>query len=69
MSSSADTGRYALSNGSFAGIATSDLNNEKTRAYLADGVEGANNITDTVQMAFVMVVDGVITNALIMSQR
>lgn len=69
MSSSADTGRYALSNGSFAGIATSDLNDEKTRAYLADGVEGANNITDTVQMAFVMVVDGVITNALIMSQR
>ncbi len=69
MSSSADTGRYALSNGSFAGIATSDLNNEKTRAYLADGVDGANNITDTVQMAFVMVVDGVITNALIMSQR
>lgn len=67
-SSSAEDGRYAFSNGAFSGIATSNLNSTKEYAYLGTVAEEVDN-TETVQMAFVMVVDGVITNALVISQN
>lgn len=58
------TGRNALSSGSFIGVATGDLDSNGY-GWFAD-VEDEFNFSETIQYAFMMVVDGVVTNALVM---
>lgn len=67
------TGRNALSSGSFIGVASSDLDASGYGWFNVDNddefpTDLAYDFSTTVQYAFMMVVDGVVTNALVMQQ-
>lgn len=67
------TGKNALSNGSFMGVNSKDADSDGRvwfGAYEVETTSGTETVTDmsdSIQVALLMVVDGVVTNALVMT--
>ena len=67
------TGKNALSNGSFMGVNSKDADSDGRVWFGAydvettSGTETVTDMSDSIQVALLMVVDGVVTNALVMT--